>query len=146
MTFGAQIYDQNPEGSWVFTEIHKTFDKGFREICKATSLSAVRQLVYAGDHGIRGGERGLECAAYTFSKHLQSFLQYLRAPERADEEVGTAAWVVLPVQCTRPTLSATSAVLRSAALFFLVHAEQATLAVQYILLLAGWTDPGMHNR
>lgn len=146
MTFGAQINDQNPEGSWVFTEIQKTFDKGFREICKATSLSAGRQLVYAGDHGIRGGERGSECAAYTFSKHLQSFLQYLQAPERADEEVGTEAWVVLPVQCTMPALSATSAVLRSSTLIFLVRVEQAALAVQYILLSDGWMDPGMHNR
>lgn len=55
--------------------------------------------------------------------NLQSFLQYPRTPERAEEEVGTAAWVVLPVHCTRPTLSATSAVLRSSALFFVLHVE-----------------------
>ena len=57
------------------------------------------------------------------------FCKYLQAPERADEEVGTEAWVVLPVPCTRPTHSATSAVLRSSALVFLVHVGQAALAV-----------------
>ena len=29
---------------------------------------------------------------------------------------------------------------------FFVHVEQAALAVHYILLLDGWTDPGKHNR
>ena len=29
--------------------------------------------------------------------NIQSFLQCLRTPERAEEEVGTATWVVLPV-------------------------------------------------
>ena len=67
-------------------------------------------------------EKGGQNAQLTPSaNHLQSFLQYLRGPERAEEEVGQEAWVVLPVQCARPTLSAISAtlaVLRSFDLFF----------------------------
>ena len=43
---------------------------------------------------MEGGERRSECAAYTFSNHLQSLLHYLETFERGEGEVGRAAWVV----------------------------------------------------
>lgn len=85
-------------------------------------------------------EKGGQNAQLTPSaNHLQSFLQYLQGPERAEEEAGTASWVVLPVHCARPTLSATLAVLRSSDLFFVVHVEQAALAIT-VHSLVRWMD------